>query len=60
MRPLPTPVEAYARNLARFRAHTPFGALLKTDLQALLRATARDAGVTMAEAMAQLREGANA
>jgi hypothetical protein len=49
--------QVYARHLAAFTHRTPFGVLLKSDREALVKATARDAGVTVE---AVLREVGNA
>lgn len=49
MTPRPTILEAYAKKRAAFIRHTPFGVLTAPDKRALLRAVARDAGVTVAE-----------
>jgi hypothetical protein len=47
----PTIAQVYARHLAAFTRHTPFGILLKPDREALVKATARDAGVTVEEVL---------
>ena len=49
--PDPDIAAIYARNRAAFVHHTPFGALLASDLAALIRTTARDAGVTQAQVL---------
>ena len=46
----------YAAKRAAFIRHTPFGVLLKSDLACLIRATARDARVTVAEVLKELTE----
>jgi predicted transcriptional regulator len=51
MRNRPTIAEAYAAKRAAFVKHTPFGKLNEADEKALIRATARDAGATVAEVM---------
>ena len=39
--------QVYARHLAAFTHRTPFGVLLQSDREALVKATARDAGCTV-------------
>ena len=39
--------ETYARHLAAFTRHVPFGHLLRSDREALIKATARDAGASV-------------
>ncbi len=43
--PRPSIADAYAKNRTAFILRTPFGVLLPEDQHALIRATARDAGV---------------
>ena len=50
-RPRPTIREAYEANRPAFKRHVPFGVLLKDDMAYLLKATARDAGVTVQEVL---------
>jgi hypothetical protein len=56
-RPRPTIPEAYAKNRAAFILRTPFGVLLKDDLAALVKATARDAGVTVQAVLEEVTRG---
>jgi hypothetical protein len=42
-RPTPTIPATYARHLAAFTRHTPFGKLLASDRAYLVKAVARDA-----------------
>ncbi len=56
----PTIAQTYARHLAEFTRRTPFGVLLKSDREALLKATARDAGVTVEEVQAWMKESTHA
>lgn len=56
-RPRPTIAEAYARKRAAFIRHTPFGILMESDEAALIKSTARDAGVTVAEVMQEVGNG---
>jgi hypothetical protein len=43
----PTIPQSYARHFAAFCHRTPFGVLLQADREALIKSTARDAGVTV-------------
>lgn len=52
----PTIAQVYAKHLAALTLRTPFGVLLKPDREALVKATARDAGVTVEEVQAWLRD----
>jgi hypothetical protein len=56
MTPPSTIAQVYARHLAAFTLRTPFGVLLKSDREALVKTTARDAGVTVEDVQAWLRE----
>lgn len=47
----PTIAETYTAKRAAFIRHVPFGVLLKRDEADLIRATARDCGVTIPELM---------
>lgn len=47
----------FYKHLAAFKRHTPFGVLLKPDMVALLRATTRDTGLTVAQIGKVLRDG---
>lgn len=49
----PTIAEAYAKHRAAF-LRTPFGHLLPDDIRDLIKATARDAGVTVEEVKAEI------
>lgn len=53
----PTIAEAYAAKRAAFIRHVPFGILMESDKQALIKSTARDAGVTVAEVMKEVGNG---
>lgn len=46
----PTLIETFTRHRAAFVLRLPFGVLLKDDMAYLLKATARDCGVTVKEA----------
>jgi hypothetical protein len=52
-----TIAQVYARHLAAFTLRTPFGVLLKSDREALVKATARDAGVTVDEVLQEVGNG---
>lgn len=49
-----TIAQTYARHLAAFTYRTPFGVLLKSDREALVKATARDAGVTVEQVLQEV------
>lgn len=50
----PTIAEAYAKHRATFILRTPFGHLLPDDIRDVIKATARDAGVTVEEVKAEI------
>lgn len=49
-----TIAQTYARHLAAFTYRTPFGVLLKSDREALVKATARDCGVTVEQVLQEV------
>lgn len=53
----PTIAEAYARNRAAFILRTPFGVLDAFETRALIRCTARDAGVSVEAVMQAVTHG---
>ncbi len=46
-RPKPSIAEAYAKHRAAFILRTPFGHLMPDDIRDMIKATARDAGVSI-------------
>lgn len=56
-RPKPTIAEAYASHRANFILRTPFGVLDDLETRALIRCTARDAGVTVEAVKAEVGNG---
>ncbi len=56
-RPTPTIAETYARHLAAFTRHTPFGKLLASDRAYLLKAVARDSGCSLADVEREVGHG---
>lgn len=55
--PAPTIPEIYAKHRAAFIFRTPFGVLLKDDMAALIKATARDAGVSVQDVLKAVSNG---
>ena len=53
----PTIAQVYAKHLAAFTYRTPFGVLLKPDREALVKATARDAGCTVEQVLREVGNG---
>lgn len=49
--------ETYARHLAAFTRHVPFGRPLADDMRCLIKATARDAGCSVAQVLKELGNG---
>jgi hypothetical protein len=49
--------EIFERHRSEFRFRTPFGVLLEDDMRYLVKATARDAGVTVAEVLQEVAHG---
>jgi hypothetical protein len=56
-RPTPTIATTYARHLAAFIRHVPFGHLLASDRACLLKATARDARCSVADVLKEVGHG---
>ena len=52
-----TIAETHARHLAAFTRHVPFGVLLASDRAYLIKATARDAGCSVADVEREVGHG---
>jgi hypothetical protein len=56
-RPTPTIPATYARHLAAFTRHVPFGKLLASDRAYLLKAAARDARCSVDDVLKEVGHG---